>query len=68
MKIFALLLVLTLVAFATDQSLAERIDETSDVADENVLNKQDDEKLDSEDIMMKSIVLRITNNPSILII
>ena len=50
MKIFALLLAFALVAFATDQPLAERIDDTSDVADEVSL-KQDDEKLDSEDIM-----------------
>ena len=50
MKIFALLLVFALVAFATAQSLAERIDNTSDVADEDSL-KQDNEKLDSEDIM-----------------
>ena len=66
MKIFALLLAFALVAFATDQPLAERIDVADedlpkqdvadedlpkqDVADEDLL-KQDDEKLDSEDIM-----------------
>ena len=50
MKIFAVLLVFALVAFATDQPLAERIDETSDVADGDLL-KKDDEKLDNEDIM-----------------
>ena len=50
MKIFTLLLVFALVAFATAQPLAERVDDTSDVAGEDSL-KQNDDKLDGDDIM-----------------